>query len=116
MKATGQGLLTIAMLSSMSPVAADWHRLSSHTRGGVIEINTGTVKQTGPMAIYRQVQVRSQENEKEGDALTTQLYEYDCMGSKMRILNKPEPQWQELPEHPLGQETFQLLCPSGRDD
>ena len=105
--------LSAALLSCSSAALAIWHPLTSHASAQKIEIDMDSIKQSGPMAIYRQVQVRIHGNDKEGEALTTQLYEYDCMGSKMRILDKPEPQWQELPEHPLGQETLQLICPSG---
>jgi hypothetical protein len=65
-----------------------------------------------------------------------ELFEYDCMSSKLRILQESgysklwatgdaleipvEPQavreWHELPKSPLGLQTFNLLCPSGKDD
>jgi hypothetical protein len=109
-------LLSATLLVCSSAALANWHPLTSHASAEKIEIDMDSIKQSGPMAIYRQVQVRSQvahAKDKDGETLTTQLYEYDCMGSKMRILDKPEPQWQELPEHPLGQETLQLICPSG---
>lgn len=109
-------LLSAALWGCSSVALANWHPLTRHASAEKIEIDLDSIKQSGPMAIYRQVQVRTHVAdalEKEGVVFTTQIYEYDCMDSKMRILDKQDPQWQELPEHPLGLETLQLICPSG---
>ena len=116
---------------------AEWQILSdggSHEPQQYIDLQN--VKQAGPMAIYRQVQVLSQ-----GAAVSTPgvlstlvLYEYDCMNVKFRTLHeiaykelwaKGESsvmspavgmsEWMTLPQNPLGQMTFDLVCPSGND-
>lgn len=100
-------------------------------------IDHDSVKQSGPMAIYRQVQVLTQ-----GDKLTNMgfqsvlgNYEYDCMNGKFRALKETGykehwakgdgrtlklgvdmVEWTPLPQSPLGQMTFDLVCPSGNDN
>jgi hypothetical protein len=117
---------------------AQWQILSG---GGPTDaeqyIDLQNVKQTGPMAIYRQAQVLSQ-----GAAVSTNgvlstlaLYEYDCMNTKFRLLEttgfsmlwakgqamalsapSSPAKWLPLPLHALGQKTFDLLCPGGNDN
>ena len=120
-------------------VIADWTKI---TAGNILEpdqyIETNSVKQTGPMAIYRQVNVLSQ-----GPALLAEnlaskrsIYEYDCMNKKLRVLqsigfreawatgdqvvlqstSQSLREWHDLPPHSLGQFTFEILCASGKDD
>lgn len=100
-------------------------------------IDLQNVKQAGPMAIYRQVQVLSQ-----GAAVSTPgvlstlaLYEYDCMNTKFRLLeatgfsmqwakgqtmtlsvSSSPIKWLPLPLQALGQKTFDLLCPDGKNN
>lgn len=130
----------LLMLASVnSSVNAKWEKLS----GGNVSspekyIEMESVKQAGPMSIYRQVNVLSQgpELNASGHSSKVELYEYDCMSSKFRILKElgfskawasgqaieiplttqDVLEWQELPKSPLGQQTFNLLCPSGKDD
>jgi hypothetical protein len=119
-------------------VMAEWQILSD---GGSDEpqqyIDLQNVKQAGPMAIYRQVQVLSQ-----GAAVLTPgvlstllLYEYDCMNTKFRLLeatgfsmqwakgqamtlsvSSSSTKWLPLPLQALGQKTFDLVCPDGKDN
>lgn len=120
-------------------VIADWTKVAA---GNILEpdqyIETNSVKQTGPMAIYRQVNVLSQ-----GPALLAEdlaskrsIYEYDCMNKKLRVLqsvgfrkawatgdqvvlhstSQNLKEWHDLPPHPLGQVTFDILCPGGKVD
>ena len=120
-------------------VFAEWERVGEE-RASSLEyyLDMQSVKQTGPMSIYRQVKVLIQ-----GPAIKSQslesaisLNEYDCMNAKLRVLqttgftqpwgngdkvalSTPSSQtneWQALPETPFGQQTVDLLCPSGKDD
>ena len=117
---------------------AEWQILSdggSHEPQQYIDLQN--VKQAGPMAIYRQVQVLSQ-----GAAVSTPgvlstlvLYEYDCMNTKFRLLeatgfsmqwakgqtvplsvSSSPTKWLPLPLQALGQKTFDLLCPDGKEN
>jgi hypothetical protein len=129
--------LLVVLLSSS--VNAEWTRVS---KGDLLErqhyIDHASVKQSGPMAIYRQVHVLSQEPELRNQGIQSKfaVYEYDCMNSKLRVLetsvfsaawakgekkvlqpSSPDSkQWQDLPNHALGRVTLNLLCPSGKDD
>ena len=117
---------------------AEWQILSdggSHEPQQYIDLQN--VKQAGPMAIYRQVQVLSQ-----GAAVSTPgvlstlvLYEYDCMNTKFRLLEatgfsmqwakgqtvplsvaSSPTKWLPLPLQALGRKTFDLLCPDGKEN
>ena len=119
-------------------VMADWQIISGGAPTDAEQyIDLRNVKQTGPMAIYRQVQVLSQ-----GAAVSTPgvlstllLYEYDCMNTKFRLLEvtgfsmqwakgqamtlsvpSSPTKWLPLPLQALGQKTFDLLCPDGKDN
>lgn len=119
-------------------VMAEWQILSD---GGSDEpqqyIDLQNVKQAGPMAIYRQVQVLSQGADvSTPDVLSTLLlYEYDCMNTKFRLLEasgfsmqwakgqamtlsvpSSSTKWLPLPLQALGQKTFDLVCPDGKDN
>jgi hypothetical protein len=119
-------------------VMAEWQILSE---GGSQEpqqyIDLHTVTQSGPMAIYRRVQVLSQGVAVAANGIQSMLalYEYDCMNTKFRLLQtlgfskqwaegdsmalsapSGPAQWLPLPLQALGQKTFDLLCPDGKDD
>ena len=119
-------------------VMAEWQILSG---GGPTDaeqyIDLQSVKQSGPMAIYRQVQVLSQSAavSTPGVLSTLVLYEYDCMNAKFRLLEEAgfslqwakgqtmplsvsssPTKWLPLPLQALGQKTFDLLCPDGKDN
>jgi len=119
-------------------VMAEWQILSdggSHEPQQYIDLQN--VKQAGPMAIYRQVQVLSQGADvSTPDVLSTLLlYEYDCMNTKFRLLEasgfsmqwakgqamtlsvpSSSTKWLPLPLQALGQKTFDLVCPDGKDN
>jgi len=111
---------------------AEWELISDRNDLELVHyVDLQTTKQSGPMAIYRQVQVLSQGPAVTHGALSTQaLYEYDCMNAKVRILKisgfseqwargesiavtPPSSlgQWLALPGSPLGQKTLIMLCP-----
>ena len=118
-------------------VKAEWTTIVSDPRLKLEHyIDQDSVKQSGPMAIYRQVQVLRQGDElaKLGIQSVLGNYEYDCMNVKFRTLHeiaykelwaKGESsvmspavgmsEWMTLPQNPLGQMTFDLVCPSGND-
>ena len=72
-----------------SSVLAEWQRLDIEPEDtSELYMDTLSVKQSGPMAIYRQVHIL-----KQGPNLlwptaasTTTLYEYNCMNSLVRVL------------------------------
>jgi hypothetical protein len=124
----------------MSPaVIAQWTKVAD---GSTLEpdqyIETNSVKQAGPMAIYRQVNVLSQGPALIAEDLASKLsiYEYDCMNNKFRVLqsigfrkawatgdqvelqptSKNLKEWRDLPSNSLGQVTFNMLCPGGKAD
>ena len=82
-------LLCGFLVGMSSSVLAEWQRLDIEPEDtSELYMDTLSVKQTGPMAIYRQVQIL-----KQGPNLlwptaasTTTLYEYNCMNSLVRVL------------------------------
>ena len=129
----------LLLFLAQTAALAEWVSVATENQP-VIEqyINLKTVKQTGPMSIYRQVKVLSQGSEiaVNGVVSTLAVHEYDCMRSKVRIFpasgysgqwangeEVPVPlqspnlsEWHALSLHRLGQKTFNLLCPSGSDN
>jgi len=119
-------------------VMAEWQILSdggSHEPQQYIDLQN--VKQAGPMAIYRQVQVLSQGADvSTPDVLSTLLlYEYDCMNTKFRLIEatgfsmqwakgqamtlsvpSSSTKWLPLPLQAIGQKTFDLVCPDGKNN
>lgn len=85
-----QYFIGLFFIFGSSSVMAEWQILSGvGPTDSEQYIDLQNVKQTGPMAIYRQVQVLSQ-----GAAVSTNgvlstlaLYEYDCMNTKFRLLD-----------------------------
>jgi hypothetical protein len=139
MKSLRDYLFVLMLASVNSSVYAKWEKVSeANAADPEMYIEMESVKQAGPMSIYRQVKVLSQ-----GPSLNlnrvgskVELYEYDCMNSKLRILqvagysqvwatgeavnapplNPEVREWQDLPKSQLGLPTFNMLCPSGKDD
>jgi hypothetical protein len=138
-KSINRYLISIVFVLISPAVTAEWTKVSE---GNMLVpdqyIETNSVKQTGPMAIYRQVNVLSQ-----GPALLTEdlasklsIYEYDCMNNKFRVLqsigfrkawatgdqvllqstSQNLREWNELPPHSLGLSTFDILCLGGKVD
>jgi hypothetical protein len=119
-------------------VMAGWQILSdggSHEPQQYIDLEN--VTQSGPMAIYRRVHVLSQGSAVAANGFQSMLalYEYDCMNTKFRLLQTSEfskqwaqgdsmalsasngpAKWQSLPMQALGQKTFDLVCPDGKDN
>ena len=119
-----------------SSVLAEWQRLGGkQSNGRELFMDPQSVKQAGPMAIYRQVQVLSQGRNllAPAAASTVTLYEYDCMSSRVRVLRvvgfdkpwasgntlklpSPSPaaaQWYVPAEASLAQPMINTLCPQG---
>ena len=122
-----------------TPVFAEWQRITDeHAKELEHYLDMQSVKQAGPMSIYRQIQVLSQgpSLKQQSFGSTISLHEYDCMSAKLRVLQvagfsqpwgagdkvlvtlpaSSANAWQLLPDTPLGQQTVDLLCPSGKDD
>lgn len=119
-------------------VMAEWQLLSeANPEDSEQYIDLQNVKQTGPMAIYRQVQVLTQGAAVSANGVlsTLALYEYDCMNTKFRLLqtsgfsrqwaegermtvstSSGPVQWLSLSAQTLGQKTFDLLCPDGKEN
>ena len=138
-KSLSHYLVSIVMFSISANVMAEWMKIAN---GNLLEpeqyLETSSVKQTGPMAIYRQVNVLSQGPGLLAKDISSRLsiYEYDCMNRKLRVLETSEftgawaggekaasqtsslgsKQWQSLPPHALGQTAFDILCPGGKAD
>jgi len=131
--------LICLLFTFASPCAmADWQILADGRNQEPAQyIDLQKVKQTGPMAIYRQVEVLSQGSTLAANGVlsTLALYEYDCMNAKFRLLQisgfsrqwaegQTTPlaqsssigEWLPLPLQPLGQHTYDLLCPGGKDN
>jgi len=134
-----QGWVILSFSFGSAGVLADWARVGDE-QGTSLNyfVDMQSVKQTGPMSIYRQVTVLIQGPALKSQSLgsTISLNEYDCMTGKLRVLqttgftqpwgngdklplsSSPSKanDWQVLPETPLGQQTLNMLCPSGKDD
>ena len=121
-----------------SSVLAEWQRLSGEqSNGRQLFMDPQSVKQAGPMAIYRQVQVLSQGPNLLAPkaASTVTLYEYDCVSFRARVLRVvgydepwaagntltlPKPstaaaQWHTPAEASLAEPMVAALCPRGDD-
>lgn len=139
MNSLGRYFISLFLVLFGSSAIAEWTKVSNDVlRESEHYIDQYSVKQAGPMAIYRQVNVLSQEPGLMNQGIRSKLsvYEYDCMNTKLRVLEtsgfsaawakgekiEVQPsspssrQWQDLPAHALGQVTFNMLCPSGKDD
>lgn len=138
-KSISRYFIFIVMFLISTNMMAEWMKIAN---GNLLEpeqyIETSSVKQSGPMAIYRQVNVLSQGPGLRAKDISSRLsmYEYDCMNSKLRVLQSAEfsgawatgekavlqttslslKEWHDLPPHALGQTTFDILCPGGKAD
>ena len=122
-----------------TPVFAQWQRITeANAKELEHHVDMQSVKQAGPMSIYRQINVLSQGTafKQQSLASTLSLYEYDCMNAKLRVLQvtgfsqawgagdkvlvtlpaSSANAWQALPDTPLGQQTLDLLCPDGKEE
>ena len=121
-----------------SSALAEWQRLSgSQSDGRQLFMDPQSVRQAGPMAIYRQVQVLSQGPNLlvPTAASVVTLYEYDCVSFRARVLSVvgfdepwatgntlilPPPsaaaaQWHTPTEASLVEPMVNALCPRGDD-
>ena len=142
MKLLPSSLFSLFLMAISPPVFSEWSKLANPISQAKQQdeqfseqfIDIDTVKQTGPMAIYRQVMILSQgARTPRGVMSSLSLYEYDCMNTKLRIINTtsfteewakgeivalpPAPhlrEWSDLPRTVLGKQTFDMLCPSGK--
>jgi hypothetical protein len=146
MKLLPSSLFSLFLMAISPPVFSEWSKLANpisqaKQQGEQLKeqfsekfIDMDTVKQTGPMAIYRQVMILSQGARTPQSVMSSlSLYEYDCMNTKLRIINTtsfteewakgeivalpPAPnlrEWGNLPRTVLGKQTFDMLCPSGK--
>ena len=134
MKSISRYSISMVIVLMCTTAGAEWKKIANgNWQEPEQYIEMDSVKQTGPMAIYRQVNVLSQ-----GGALLPKevssklsLHEYDCMNSKFRVVQTsayseawaagdkvvlPSPtqkskDWQDLPPQSLGQITLSMLCP-----
>ena len=121
-----------------SSVLAEWQSLSGEqSNGRQLFMDPQSVKQAGPMAIYRQVQVLSQGPNLLAPtaASIVTLYEYDCVSFRARVLrvvgfdepwaagntlqlpspSTAEAQWHTPTEASLAEPMVAALCPRGDD-
>ena len=121
-----------------SSVLAEWQKLNGkQSNGRQLFMDPQSVKQAGPMAIYRQVQVLSQGSDLLAPDATSvvTLYEYDCVSFRARVLwvvrfDKPwgagnplklssfsaaAGQWHTPAEASLAGPMVDALCPQGDD-
>ena len=126
------------LVLASSSVLAEWQRLSGEQSSNrQLFMDPQSVKQAGPMAIYRQVQVLSQDPNLLAPtaASIVTLYEYDCVSFRARVLRVvgfdepraagnalklPSPstvagQWHTPAEASLAEPMVAALCPQGND-
>ena len=131
-------ILLGCLVSVSSPVLAEWQRLSGEqSNGRQLFMDPQSVKQAGPMAIYRQVQVLRQGPNLLAPtaASIVALYEYDCVSFRARVLRVvgfdepwaagkplklPSPstaaaEWHTPAEASLAEPMVAALCPGGDD-
>ena len=133
-----QIFISLFFICASPLVMAEWQLLSeANPQESEQYVDLQDVKQTGPMAIYRQVRVLTQGAAVAANGVlsTLALYEYDCMNTKFRLLqtsgfsrlwaegesmtvsaSSGPDRWLPLSAQALGQKTFDLLCPDGKDN
>ena len=127
-----------SLVLASSSVLAEWQSLGGkQSNGRQLFMDPQSVKQAGPMAIYRQVQVLSQGPNLLAPtaASIVTLYEYDCVSFRARVLRVvgfdepwaagntlklPSPsaaaaQWHTPAEASLAESMADALCPRGED-
>ena len=126
--------ISMMLVLICTTAGAEWKKIANgNGQESEQYIEMDSVKQTGPMAIYRQVNVLSQGGAllAEGVSSKLSLHEYDCMNSKFRVLKisayietwaagdkvvlqshtQTSKNWQDLPPKSLGQITLSMICP-----
>jgi hypothetical protein len=131
-------LLPFIFLSVCSTASADWVKVGD-TRVLKFEkyIDPDNVKQSGPMAIMRQVWEIANflEPGNEGTRSVKSLAEYDCQNRKLRVLreqwfdqpwakgkeitpadlNKAASEWSSITPNSVGAAIIDIVCPGGED-
>lgn len=134
MKSISHYSISMALMLMYSTAGAEWKKIAN-ANGQEPEqyIEIDSVKQTGPMAIYRQANILSQGGASlpKGVSSKLSLHEYDCMNSKFRVLKistyietwaagdkvvlqtptQTSQHWQDLPPQSSGRITLNMLCP-----
>ena len=131
-------ILSGCLVLVSSSVLAEWQRLGGEqSNSRQLFMDPQSVKQAGPMAIYRQVQVLRQGPNLLAPtaASIVTLYEYDCVSFRARVLRVvgfdepwaagntlklPSPstaaaQWHIPAEASLAEPMVAALCPQGND-
>ena len=126
--------LSLALVFIAASAGAEWKKIANGSSQEPEQyIDLDSVKQAGPMAIYRQVNVLSQVGAlpTKGASSKLSLQEYDCMNSKFRevqatayseawatgekvVLESPTQNskaWQDLPAQSLGRSVLNMVCP-----
>ena len=134
MKSISHCSISMVLVLICTTAGAEWKKIANGNGQEPEQyIEMDSVKQTGPMAIYRQVNVLSQGGAllPEGVSSKLSLHEYDCMNSKFRVLKisayietwaagdeavlqshtQTSKNWQDLPPKSLGQITLSMICP-----
>jgi len=131
-------LLALLLLSFCVAASAEWVRVGD-ARLATLEkyIDPDNVKQTGPMAIMRQVWEIGNFLQPGNDRVASvkTLAEYDCQNRKLRVLqefrftepwakgkevtpanlNKAPSDWSTIPPNSVGDAIIDIVCPSGED-
>lgn len=140
LRSAGAGLA----LLSCTCLAAQWVQVGTGTMNPLgVYIKPETVRQSGPMAIYRQVEELRNEGAPVAQESGTragsvwQLVEYDCMQPRVRILKRTaysghwangqeipasttapspsRPDWRNLADHPFALDVIREVCPGLKD-
>lgn len=132
--------LTLTLLGGLfsGVVYAEWRRVDAMSDVSAQSyIDLDNMKQTGPMSIYRQVQLLTNytQHQSSGAGSRVQWLEYDCMQPRVRMLRgsgfslawaKGEtvslpaaPQalanWRDVAHQPSERAVISLICPGGSD-
>ena len=134
MKSISHCSISMMLVLMCTTAGAEWKKIANgNGQESEQYIEMDSVKQTGPMAIYRQVNVLSQGGAllAEGVSSKLSLHEYDCINSKFRVLKisayietwaagdkvvlqshtQTSKNWQDLRPKSLGQITLSMICP-----
>ncbi len=131
-------LLPLILLPVCITASADWARVGDTLQLTFEKyIDGDNVKQSGPMAIMRQVwEVSNYPNSAESGAASVKtLAEYDCQNRQLRVLkefwfadtwakgteltvpelNQATNNWTPITPNSVGEAIIDLVCPSGED-
>ena len=132
-------LLPLLLLTICVNAFAEWVRVGSTRQLGFEKyIDPDNVKQTGPMAIMRQVWEIGNylEPTKDGVVSVKTLAEYNCQTRELRVvkeqwftgawakgkettptsLNQEVSAWSPITPNSVGEAIIDIVCPGGKDD